>query len=150
MNKIDLPQPAGYDEDFALWSAKQAALLREGRFDQLDIENVAEEIASLGDSQRDEIESRLGVLLLHLLKWNFQPEKRSNSWRATIVEQRNRIRRRILRSPSLKTYPGEVLLDEYESARLYASGETALPLSDFPQNCPYSIEQILDSDFWPG
>lgn len=138
-----------FEADYALWSIEQAALLRAGRIEGLDRENLAEEIESLGRSQEDEIESRLGVLLHHLLKWQFQPEEHSNSWRATILEQRMRIRRRIRKSPSLRGYPASILEEEYAPARLMASGETGLPEDAFPITCPFTIEQILDPDFLP-
>jgi len=93
MNKIDLKKLTSIDDDFALWAAEQATLLRAGRFDRVDVENVAEELEYLGNSQRDEIESRLNVLLAHILKWEFQPDKRSSSWRATLLEQRAQIAR---------------------------------------------------------
>lgn len=150
MNRIDLKKLAGYEEDFALWSAEQAALLRAGKFDRVDVENVAEEIESLGRSDKYEIESRLRVLLMHLLKWEFQPVARTNSWRATIIEQRGRIARRIKDSPSLKSYPAEVLPEEYGYSIPHAAQETGLAESAFPAACPYSAEQILDRDFWPG
>lgn len=150
MNKLD-PQPlTSIDEDFALWSAEQAALLTAGKFDRLDIENLVGELDYLGNSQKNEIVSRLGVLMAHMLKWQFQPSKRSNSWRATLMVQRREIARTIKRSPSLKNYPSLVYLDEYELAVLNASGDTGLPLDAFPETCPYSIEQILDPEFLPG
>lgn len=150
MNRIETKRPAGYEEDFALWSAEQAALLRAGQFDRVDQQHIAEEIEDLGESQRSEIESRMSVLLAHLLKWQFQPEARSNRWLATIVEQRTRIARRIKKSPSLRSYPALVLGEEYPVARLHAAGETERPLSLFPETCPYTIEQVLDPDFFPG
>lgn len=150
MNKIDLQHLASYEDDFALWSAEQAALLRAGKLDRVDTENLSEEIESLGDSHKDEIESRMVVLLAHLLKWQFQPGARSNSWRATILEQRSRITKRVKRSPSLRPYPALIVPEEYPTARLFASGDTGLPETAFPQNCPYPIEQILDPDFFPG
>ncbi|MFH1794770.1 MAG: DUF29 domain-containing protein [Pseudomonadota bacterium] len=150
MNKVfRLSQLTSYESDFARWCAEQGALLREGRFDALDRENLAEEIESLGRSQEDEIESRVGVLLLHLLKWRYQPDQRTGSWEGTIVEQRYRLKRRIKASPTLKSYPKEVLAEEYESARLKAAGETGLPQSLFPATCPFTIEQILDPAFFP-
>lgn len=137
------------EADYALWCAEQASLLRAGRLDVLDRENLAEEIESLGSSHADEIESRLSVLLTHLLKWRYQRAARSNSWRATIEEQRERIARRIRKSPSLRGHPGEVLKDEYRLARLKASGETGLAEDAFPTTCPFTIEQVLDSEFLP-
>jgi hypothetical protein len=150
MNKIDLKHLASYEEDFALWAAEQGALLRAGKLDRVDIENVAEEIESLGRSFEHEIDSRMNVLLAHLLKWEFQPGQRSNSWRATIFEQRTRIGRLLKESPSLRQYPATVIPDEYPLARLHASGETGLNESAFPSTCRYSIGQILDEKFFPG
>lgn len=150
MNKVDLKKLARYEDDFALWSAEQAALLRAGKFDRLDVENVAEEIESLGRSDQYEIDSRLEILLAHLLKWQFQPRERSNSWKASINEQRMRIARRIKASPSLKSYPTESVPGGYRIGRHVAIRETGLPESVFPEECPYSIEQILDRNFFPG
>lgn len=150
MNKVDLKKLAGYEEDFALWSAEQAALLRAGKFDRVDVENVAEEIESLGRSQESEIESRLEVLMMHLLKWERQPEHRSRSWASTIRDQRRKIQRLLDDSPSLKPFPGEVFAEEYPQAREKASEETTIYLELFPITCPYTIEQILDPGFLPG
>jgi hypothetical protein len=150
MNKVfRLSKLTPYSSDYALWCAEQGALLREGRLDSLDRENLAEEIESLGSSQEDELESRMEVLLLHLLKWQHQPDHRSGSWKGTILEQRGRILRRIRKSPSLRSYPSEVFETEYVTARLKASGETGLPEDAFPPICPFSIDQILDPTFYP-
>jgi hypothetical protein len=151
MNKLDPLRPTSIDDDFALWSAEQAALLAAGNFDRLDIENLVGELDYLGGSEKREIENRLKVLVTHLLKWQFQPPERSNSWKATLIEQRTEIAEVIRRSPSLKTYPATAMDGRsYEIARLRASGETGLPLSSFPETCPYSLAQILDPDFLPG
>jgi hypothetical protein len=150
MNRIDLKKLAGYDEDFALWSAEQAALLRAGKFDRVDVENVAEEIESLGRSDKHQIRSRLEVLMMHLLKWERQPELRSRSWASTIRDQRRKIQRLLDDSPSLKSFPGEVFAEEYPRARERASEETTIYLELFPEPCPYTVEQILDPDFLPG
>jgi hypothetical protein len=150
---VDVKAPprasAAYEADFYAWSQDQAARLRELRPNSIDWENLAEEIESLGRSQRREIRSRLVVLLAHLLKWAHQPEGRSNSWRASIAGARAEIRDELKDSPSLKRYPGEVLPQQYEFARLAASGDTGLDLEVFPESCPYGIEQVLDPDFWP-
>ena len=150
MNKIDLRKRTSISDDFALWAAEQAALMRAGKLERLDIENIAGELDYLGNSQENEIENRLNVLIAHLLKWQFQPGRRSNSWKATILEQRTQIARVIRRSPSLKHHPGDVLAEEYLIGRLKASGETKLAEETFPQNCPYTVEQILDLSFLPG
>ncbi len=150
MNKIDLRPPASYRNDLALWSAEQAAALRSGKLDRVDIENVAEEIESLGRSEESESESRMAVLLAHLLKHEFQPGRRTPSWTSTLFEQRYRIVCVLSRSPSLKTYPASTIEDEYVIARRNAAAETGLPTTDFPETCPYTIEQIFDPDFLPG
>ena len=106
MNKIDPNRLAVYDEDFALWSAEQAALIRAGKLDRIDLENVAEEIESLGKSDKRQIRSRLQVLMLHLLKWERQPAERSRSWASSIRDQRRAIVDLIDDSPSLRPYPG--------------------------------------------
>jgi inactivated superfamily I helicase len=150
MNKIDLHPPlVSMDDDYALWCAQQGALLRAGRFGALDRNNLAEELESLGRSDRFEIESRLKVLLVHLLKWRFQPDKRKPGWRSTIREQRGRIARRLRESPSLKGYPLEVLAEEYSFAVAEAAAETGLAEEAFPAICPFTIEQILDPQFLP-
>ena len=150
MNKIDLKTLTSIDDDFALWAAEQAALVRGGKFDRVDLENVAEELESLGRGDKYEIVHRLEVLLTHLLKWEFQPAKRSNSWRATISEQRYRIDNLLQESPSLKSHPGQSLRRAYILGLNDAITQTGLPESAFPETCPYSIEQILDPDFLPG
>lgn len=150
MNKIDLKTLTSIDDDFAVWAAEQAALLRARRFERLDRENVAEELESLGRSEEHQIDSRMEVLLQHLLKWHFQPERRTNSWKASIVEQRIRIGRIIKRSPSLAGYPATSLDGSFIIGKTEAMNDTRLPESAFPEHCPYTIEQILDPDFLPG
>lgn len=145
-------RPSLYERDFFLWTREQAQLLRERGTDAsgLDTAKLAEEIEDLGSSQQSEIENRLCVLLAHLLKWQFQPSHRSNSWQATIAEQRMRIARRLRQSPSLRSYPAEVLDEEYALARLNAVADTNLCLDTFPLSCPFGIDDILDPDFFPG
>ncbi len=150
MNKIDLRKRTSINDDFALWAAEQAAIMRAGKLDRLDIENVAGELDYLGNSQENEIENRLNVLIAHLLKWQFQPGKRGNSWKALILEQRTQITRVLRRSPSLKGHPGRVLDEEYLIGKLKASGKTKLSEATFPKTCPYTVEQILDLSFYPG
>lgn len=150
MNQIELKRLAAYEDDFALWSAEQAALLRAGKFDRLDIENIAEEIESLGRSDKKEIRYRLEVLLTHLLKWDKQPEHRSRSWAATIRDQRRAILDLLDDSPSLRPYPATLVDSRYAGARERAALETAIAPDLFPAACPYSIEQILDPAFLPG
>ena len=151
MNRIDRPKaPAAYDHDFARWCAEQSALLREGMLPALDRENLAEEIESLGRNQKNEIESRLAILVLHLLKWQFQPGRRSESWRISIGEQRIWIPNIIKHSPSLKSYPARVFGDAYVEGRRQAIGETGLQARIFPIEPPFSAAEALDREFWPG
>jgi hypothetical protein len=138
-----------YETDFYAWTQQQARLLRERRWTDLDLENVAEEIESVGRSEKREIRSRLKVLIAHLLKWKYQPGHRSPSWTTTILEQRSEIDELLKDSPSLGRYPAEVFLDLYLSARLRASREAGIALDLFPEECPFTIEEVLDVDFLP-
>jgi hypothetical protein len=138
-----------YDTDFYVWCNEQARLVRERRFAELDLENVAEELESMGRSDKRQIESRLEVLIAHLLKWKFQPGARTPRWRGTISEQRRRIARVAEESPSLKGYPAATVLDVYESARIAAADETGIDYTLFPDACPFTPEEILDPDFLP-
>jgi hypothetical protein len=149
MDDVKARSAPSYAGDFYAWSQDQGRRLREARPNSLDWENLAEEIERLGRSEKGELENRLNILVLHLLKWQYQPAGRKPGWRATILEQRNRIARRIAESPSLAGYPASVLPEEYETARLKAAGETRLSVKRFPEDCPFTPEQILDPEFWP-
>jgi len=139
-----------YDQDFYAWSNQQAALLRAGKLGQADIEHIAEEIESMGKTEKRELISRLTVLLLHLLKWRFQPAKRVVSWEASIRVQRNRLADHLDDNPSLKPLLPAALSAAYRDALLEAVAETGLPAVTFPAKCPWSFEQALDAGFWPG
>ncbi|MGN6489439.1 MAG: DUF29 domain-containing protein [Devosia sp.] len=149
MNKVELKSLTSIDDDFALWAAEQAALVRSGRLDRLDTDNVAEELEGLGRSEEHQIDSRLEVLIAHLLKWQFQPAKRKHGWKASIDEQRIRLTRILRKSPSLRAYPAESLRGSFVIGRNQAISETGLDDSAFPQTCPYTVEQVLDADFFP-
>lgn len=138
-----------YDRDFYAWANEQAALLRAGKLSQADIEHIAEEIESMGKSEKRELTNRLIVLLLHLLKWQYQPGRRGSSWNATIRVQRRDLGRRLRDNPSLKAAIPEAVLDAYGDAVIGAADETGLPESKFPTVCPWSFEQIMDDTFWP-
>jgi hypothetical protein len=138
-----------YDRDFYEWTVAQARALRDARPAELDWGNLAEEIESLGKSDKRSIESNLNVVILHLLKWQFQPDGRKGGWRSSIAEHRLRIRKLTDESPSLRRFPGEALAEEYDLARLKAIDETGLPESQIPIQCPFTIDQILDPGFWP-
>lgn len=142
---------AGYDTDFYTWTQAQAALLREGAFNELDLVNLAEEIESLGKSDRRALGSHLEGLVMHLLKWQYQPRRRQtgHSWYSTIVEHRSQIRAIVEDSPSLQRAVSVLLERRYPSARQRASGDTHLSLVTFPEACPWSAEQVLDAAFFP-
>ena len=138
-----------YERDFYAWANEQAALLRSGNLSAADIENIAEEIESMGKSEKRELTSRLAVLLLHLLKWQYQPERRGVSWEVTIRVQRRDLVDHLADNPSLKAKLPDTLVRSYGNAALLALGETRLPKATFPTICPWSAEQIMDEEFWP-
>lgn len=144
-----LSTPSLYDQDFYAWANEQAALLRAGKLAEADIENIAEEIESLGKTEKRELVSRLTVLLLHLLKWRFQPSRRGRSREATITVQRNDVTDHLRDNPSLSAQLDEAMTRAYRKAAISAMGETDLPLSTFPVVCPSSFDQIMAQDFWP-
>jgi hypothetical protein len=133
-----------YDQDFYAWTQRQVELLRSGRLGELDVENLIEEIESLGRQERQELRNRLGVLLGHLLKWHYQPEARSKSWRATIHEQRQEIRRHLKENPSLKPYLSEAIAIGYEKGLNLVDRETPLDPKQLPQVCPFSEAEIFE------
>jgi hypothetical protein len=140
---------SSYEQDFLRWTEETAESLRIGRFEGLDWDHIAEEIEGLGISERHALASRLTLLVLHLLKWQYQPGRRSNSWRATILSQRLHVGMLLEKMPSLRRQIEPDLAKHYPVARLGASGETGLPETVFPEKCPYSVEQMLDADFLP-
>ncbi|MEI6985158.1 MAG: DUF29 domain-containing protein [Rhodospirillaceae bacterium] len=139
-----------YGRDFYAWANEQAAFLRAGNLAAADIEHIAEEIESMGRTEKRELVSRLAVLLLHLLKWQFQPERRGRSWQATITVQRRDLVRHLRDNPSLKTALDEAIEDAYGDAALLAGAETDLPQSTFPAACPWAWGNIVDHEFWPS
>ena len=138
-----------YDTDFLEWVNHTAELLKQGRFDELDIENLIEEVETLGRSQKSAVRSNLRVLLMHLLKWQYQSSKRSGSWKGSISEHRQRIQDDFDDSPSLRNFYLQVFDQTYKRARKLAADETGLDISTFPNECPYPAEQVLDDEFWP-
>ena len=141
-----LVRPSLYDQDFLAWTEQQAALLRAGRLDQLDLDNLAEELDTMGRSEWGELENRLEVLLMHMLKWDYQPARRSRSWKATLREQRNAIRRLMRRSPGLKRNLEATIVDIYPDAVGRAIDETGLSAATFPDELPYSLAEILEPE----
>jgi Domain of unknown function DUF29 len=139
-----------YDRDFFAWANEQAALLRAGRLSAADIEHIAEEIESMGRSEKRELVSRLTVLLLHLLKWQFQPALRGKSWRNSIEIQRIALASHLQDNPSLKSSVDEAIRDAFRVARLEAESETGIDRSGFPSVCPWSFDQLMNDGFWPN
>lgn len=141
------PPLARYEQDFARWAFEQAKLLRDGAVAGLDIENIAEELETLGRDEFNKLESILAVLVMHMLKWDRQPERRSRSWAITIHIQRRHAAKQIRDNPSLKRRLGEALAEAHETARLTAANETGLPLNAFPVDCPYSWSDVTERPF---
>jgi predicted DNA-binding ribbon-helix-helix protein len=138
-----------YDQDFYRWIETTVSLLRSRKFNQLDLDNLIEEIEDMGKSQKQALMSNLRVLLMHLLKWKYQSDLISNSWRYTIREHRKRIQKALLASPSLKNYYLEVFDESYQDARELAADETGLPLDTFPDESPITEEDTLNPDYLP-
>jgi len=140
-----------YDADVVAWAIEQASLLRTGRLSDLDIEHIAEEIEDVGKSEQRELAGRMAVLLAHLLKWEYQPERRGSSWEDTIRTQRERIERRICKTPSLKASltDADWQADVWDDAVDDAVKETGMARKVFPRSCPWTKEQIMSQDFYP-
>ena len=138
-----------YKTDYLKWIETTVEKLREQDYSNIDWENLIEEFEDMGRSERRSLESNLVVILLHLLKWQFQPELRSGSWKGSIAEHRRRIRKALKDSPSLKPYLEEIFAECYLDAIEQASAETGLPEATFPQLCPYTSTEALDSNFMP-
>ncbi len=138
-----------YEKDFFVWTQRTAELLRAGRFTEIDVEHAAEEIEGMGKRDLKEVNIRMQVLLMHLLKWLLQPDMRSSSWRSKIVAQRIEIEAVLRQSPSLRARLGPALPDNYVQAIRRALPETGLPKEQFPAECPFTLRKILDDDFLP-
>lgn len=139
-----------YDIDFYAWTQEQAKLLRDCKWHELDLPNLIEEIESLGKQQHQELRNRLSILIGHLLKWEYQPQRRSRSWLSTIRVQRREIQQLLQENPSLKSYLQEAVLIAYQNGKDLAVGETNLPDKTFPVECAYTLEDILSDSFFPG
>ncbi len=139
-----------YDSDYLSWLAETAELLRSGRLNQIDVLNLAEELDDMGRSEKRAVESNLEVLLRHLLKYQYQGDRRSNSWRFTILEHRDRIAKAFRDSPSLRPYFASIYADCYTLARKKAAVKTGLSLETFPERVPFTPEAALDTEFLPN
>lgn len=140
---------ATYETDFYGWTQQQATLLKNGQFNLADLTNIIEEIESMGRSEKRELESRLTVLLQHLLKWQYQPNIRGKSWELTIKGQRSRFLRVLKENPGLKSKLDGCLLNAYQDAVVDAAKETGFDESVFPETCPWRWDEITNSLFYP-
>ena len=138
-----------YEIDVVAWDDEQASLLRAGLFSQLDIEHIADEIEDVGKSEQRELASRMVVLLAHLLRWQYQPAYRGNSWRLTIIGQRKDIAYAFKKTPSLKNVLNDFEWVDVVWSKAIAEAATETGLADFPESCPWSFDQIMDAGFWP-
>lgn len=138
-----------YQQDFYAWAKEQSTLIRVGKLSDIDWIHIAEEIEDMGKSEKRVMESRLEVLLMHLLKWQFQQSRRSKNWQLTIKDQRRRLDKLLQENPSLKSVLSESIEDIYPSAVIAAANETGLDDERLPASCPYALIQILDPDFLP-
>lgn len=138
-----------YQTDYQVWVTETVNHLRAGNFAGLELEALIEEVESLGRSERRGIVSQLTRLLLHLLKWQFQPQRRSDSWLDSITDARTQIELALTDSPSLKNYPTEQLANCYQWARRQAATQTKIEISVFPEICPYSLELVLTENWLP-
>jgi hypothetical protein len=139
-----------YKRDYYTWALQQARALKEHRLEELDWENLSDEVEGLAKTERRELRSRLEVLLEHLIKWQFQPQRRTRSWRTTVAVQRLKIREHLGENPGLRPSVTEVLAQAYKVARLDVTGRF-LCRSDLqpPDSCPWTFEQVVDEQFWP-
>ena len=141
---------ARYDRDLYSWAVEQAALLRAGKIAEADALNIAAELDDVGNGQYDRLESALQLILLHPLKWDHQPERRSRSWYGSISVQRKHVLKVLRKNPGLKPLVDEALTEAYDVARIEAAVQTALEVEVFPIDCPYSWNQIMERPIqWP-
>ncbi len=142
-DKPAAPARTRYEDDLYTWVQEQVALLRAGRLGEVDVLNVAEELSDVGKEQLYRLESALAVLVMHLLKWDHQSEKRSRSWALTVSEQRRRIAKLLRKNPGLKSELEEAVADAYIDGRERALAETSLPYDAVPVACSYSFEELM-------
>jgi hypothetical protein len=138
-----------YEADYLKWIETTVEKLKNHDYTTVDWTSLIEEIEDMGRSERSSLESNLIILLMHLLKWQYQPDLRSGSWKGSIVEHRRRILKALKNSPSLKPYLEEIFDESYGDAITQAAAETGLPTDLFPDRCPYSVTEILDTNFFP-
>ncbi|WP_448573402.1 DUF29 domain-containing protein [Trichothermofontia sp.] len=142
--------PTAYETDYLAWLETTIDHLRDRRYEQVDWANLIEELEDMGRSERRRLESNTIIILLHLLKWQYQPQARTGSWEASIIEHRRQVREALQTSPSLKSFLHDILAKCYFEAVKQARAETQLPLVTFPEACPYTIANLLDDNFLPN
>lgn len=138
-----------YEQDELLWYEKNAQLLRQHKFDEIDAIHIAESLENMGKQEIGRLRSHLTLLFMHLLKWQFQPERRSRSWELTIAEQRDQAAIMMKDYPSLKGHLSEVVTDAYKTSVIKAARETLLERKQFPEKMPFTLEQALHEDWLP-
>jgi len=138
-----------YDRDFAEWTRHNAELLRSGRASEADLEHIAEEIEDMGKRERRSLHTRCVRLIEHLLKWQYQPERRGSSWTRTIVLQRRGIRRLLDENPSFLPALAEIVAEAYDDAAAVMSAVTKRPRNELPASCPFTLEQVLSEGYLP-
>jgi hypothetical protein len=140
-----------YDRDFLQWTEHQMACLQKGQWENVDVDNLVEELGDLGRSEQKELGRDLKVLIMHLLKWQYQPERRTASWEVTLSNCRDGIQDCLEDSPSLQRFLNDTewAAKYYRRARRDAAKETQLPIDMFPAECPYALEDILNPNFFP-
>lgn len=149
MPPLKTDRPTLYETDYLQWIETMVEKLQSRDYANVDWENLIEEISDIGRSEQRSLESNLIVILLHLLKWQFQPECRSGSWESSMIEHRRRVRKALKESPSLKPYLEGIFAECYKEAVKQAKAETSLLLEAFPPNCPYELTEVMDDNFLP-
>jgi len=138
-----------HDTDYLQWIETTVEKLQSQDYANVDWENLIEEIADMGRSERRSLKSNLIVILVHLLKWQFQPEKRSGSWEGSIIEHRRRVKEALDDSPSLKSYLENIFAECYAQAVKQAKAETSLSMESFPLICPYQLPEVINDEYLP-
>ena len=138
-----------YEKDFYSWTQEQAELLKTGRFSELDVDNLIEEVESMGRSEKRELESRLTILLLHFLRWKYQEVRRGKSWQLSIDEQRIKFEETLNENPGLKPQLDEIVKKAYKLAVIKAARESKISKSIFPERCPWTLAHFIDDGFYP-
>ncbi|BAZ27887.1 hypothetical protein NIES4074_03150 [Cylindrospermum sp. NIES-4074] len=149
MSPLKIDSQTLYEVDYLQWLETTVEKLRSQEYSTVDWGNLIEEIEDMGRSERRSLESNLIVIILHLLKWQFQPEQRTGRWEGSIIEHRRRVKKLLKESPSLKPYLESIFVESYTEAVKQAKAETRLPLETFPMECSYTLANVIDDEFLP-